>query len=87
MDTSDNKNPLQQGDNIPPQTPSASPQTNGNGESGSQYETDILAPEDLDSRWTRWQCGVCNYTYEGSKPLKKCPKCGNEDEEKFLDVD
>ncbi len=85
MDTSNNQNPLQQGNNPPVQNTPVPPAING--ESGSQYENDALAPEDLDSRWTRWQCGVCNYTYEGSKPLKKCPKCGNEDEEKFLDVD
>lgn len=44
-------------------------------------------PEDLDTRWTRWRCLVCNYTYEGREPLKKCPRCGNEDPDKFNDVD
>lgn len=44
-------------------------------------------PEDLDTRWTRWRCLVCNYTYEGRNPLKKCPRCGNEDPDKFDDVD
>lgn len=44
-------------------------------------------PEDLDSMWTRWKCGVCNYTYEGRTPLKKCPRCGNEDPDKFMDAD
>ncbi|MBI2356449.1 rubredoxin [Candidatus Dojkabacteria bacterium] len=37
--------------------------------------------------WTRWKCMVCNYTYEGAKPLKKCPRCGNEDPDKFGDAD
>ena len=44
-------------------------------------------PEDLDTRWTRWRCMVCNYTYEGREPLKKCPRCGNDDPDKFNDVD
>lgn len=44
-------------------------------------------PEDLDTRWTRWRCMVCNYTYEGRNPLKKCPRCGNEYPDKFNDVD
>lgn len=44
-------------------------------------------PEDLDTRWTRWRCLVCNYTYEGRNPLKKCPRCGNENPDKFDDVD
>lgn len=56
-------------------------------ETGAQYEQNALAPEDLDARWLRWKCGVCNYTYEGAKPLKKCPRCGNEDQDKFLDAD
>ncbi|MCC7289897.1 hypothetical protein IT417_01435 [bacterium] len=44
-------------------------------------------PEDLDIRWTRRMCTVCNYTYEGKDTLVKCPKCGNEDLDKFVDVD
>ncbi len=44
-------------------------------------------PDDLDTRWTRWRCLVCNYTYEGRNPLKKCPRCGNENPDKFNDVD
>lgn len=46
-------------------------------------EVDPEHPEDLNERWTRWKCLVCGYTYEGSKPLNKCPKCGNEDSDKF----
>lgn len=44
-------------------------------------------PEDLDSRWLRWKCLKCGYLYEGSKELKKCPRCGNEDPDYFEDAD
>jgi hypothetical protein len=66
---------------IPPIDPNAPVNT------GEQYEVEKLAPEDLDVQWTRWKCLVCNYIYEGSKPLKKCPRCGNEDPDKFEDID
>lgn len=46
-------------------------------------ELDDVHPEDLEQRWNRWKCLVCNYTYEGSKPLHKCPRCGNEDPDMF----
>ncbi|HRI06029.1 MAG TPA: hypothetical protein PLV59_03760 [Candidatus Dojkabacteria bacterium] len=66
--------------NTPPLTPTAPVNT------GNQYEvTTVNQPEDLDMMWTRWKCLVCNYTYEGAKPLKKCPRCGNEDPDKFGD--
>ncbi len=44
-------------------------------------------PEDLDSRWLRWKCQKCGYLYEGSKELRKCPRCGNEDPDYFIDAD
>ncbi|MHC1716858.1 MAG: rubredoxin-like domain-containing protein [Candidatus Dojkabacteria bacterium] len=44
-------------------------------------------PEDLDIRWLRWKCLVCGYVYEGATPLKICPKCGNEDPDKFDDAE
>lgn len=44
-------------------------------------------PEDLDSRWLRWKCLNCGYLYEGSKELKKCPRCGNENPDYFADAD
>lgn len=44
-------------------------------------------PEDLDMKWTRWKCLVCGYLYEGIRPLKKCPRCGNEEPDKFQDAD
>ncbi len=68
--------------NTPPQQPLNTPTDTGN-----EFVKDSLAPEDLDTQWTRWKCGVCNYTYEGSTVLSKCPKCGNEDSEKFIDAD
>lgn len=40
-------------------------------------------PEDLDMRWIRTKCLKCGYTYEGSEPLEKCPKCGNTDPDLF----
>ena len=66
---------------IPPVDPNAPVNT------GEQYEVNELHPDDLDVQWTRWKCLVCNYIYEGSKPLKKCPRCGNEDPDKFEDID
>jgi len=35
----------------------------------------------------RWKCLVCGYTYEGFKPIKICPNCGNIDPSKFQDLD
>lgn len=43
--------------------------------------------EDLDSVWMRWKCLVCGYVYEGATPLKTCPKCGNENPDKFSDAE
>lgn len=54
---------------------------------GYEFETEGYAPDDLDSRWSRWKCGVCNYVYESSKSLKECPRCGNDDPDKFIDID
>lgn len=44
-------------------------------------------PEDLDIKWLRWKCLVCGYVYEGATVLKVCPKCGNEDPDKFDDAE
>ena len=44
-------------------------------------------PEDLDVQWTRWKCLVCGYVYEGAGAPKVCPKCGNEDPDKFDDAE
>ena len=46
-----------------------------------------VAPEDLDSRWLRWKCLVCGYNYEGAVGMKVCPKCGNQDPDKFEDAE
>jgi rubrerythrin len=51
------------------------------------YDLNQAPPEDLDARWLRWKCMVCGYVYEGVVPLKVCPKCGNEDPDKFEEVD
>ena len=47
----------------------------------------IINPEDLDITWSRWKCLKCGYVYEGQQELKKCPKCGNENPDLFVDVD
>ncbi len=47
--------------------------------------TDKIYPEDLDSQWNAWKCMQCGYVYEGVTPLTKCPKCGNDDPDKFDD--
>ena len=46
-----------------------------------------IPPEDLDSRWLRWKCLVCGYLYEGVTRINICPKCGNEDPDKFEDAE
>jgi len=43
--------------------------------------------EDLEVNWRRWKCLVCGYVYEGTDTRMKCPKCGNEDINKFQDLD
>ena len=43
--------------------------------------------EDIDVLWLRWKCLNCGYLYEGIQKIQKCPKCGNEDPDKFADVD
>jgi rubrerythrin len=58
-----------------------------NSNSGKEYEVKKLLPEDLDKAWLRWKCLVCGYLYEGVTELKKCPRCGNEDPDKFDDAD
>jgi rubrerythrin len=43
--------------------------------------------EDLEAVWLRWRCMVCGYVYEGATQLKECPRCGNNNPDKFDDVD
>ena len=54
---------------------------------GKEFEVKALNPEDLDSMWLRWKCLNCGYVYEGTTELKKCPKCGNENPDKFGDAE
>ena len=54
---------------------------------GEVCDINDVAPEDLDARWLRWKCLVCGYLYEGVVRLKVCPKCGNEDPDKFEDAE
>ena len=51
------------------------------------YDPNYVTPEDLDSRWLRWKCLVCGYVYEGVVRIKVCPKCGNQDPDKFDDAE
>lgn len=53
----------------------------------AQELTDKIHPDDLDVQWSRWKCLSCEYLYEGNKPLEKCPRCGNDDPDKFDDAD
>lgn len=55
--------------------------------SGIPTDDSKVAPEDLDMRWIRWKCLVCGYVYEGVNPLRECPKCGNNDADKFEEVE
>lgn len=47
----------------------------------------VEVPEDLDIKWLRWKCLICGYVHEGSVELRVCPKCGNEDPDKFDDAE
>lgn len=58
-----------------------SPKTNSNKTSSAQI--DETQPEDLEERWMRVKCLGCDYLYEGSKPIHVCPRCGNDDPDKF----
>ena len=71
----------------PPATPPTQPVPQANVVPPIPDPVTTETPEDLDAQWTRWKCAVCNYTYEGRNPLKKCPRCGNEDPDKFVDAD
>lgn len=53
----------------------------------TEYIENKENPEDLDITWSRWKCLKCCYVYEGQGELKKCPKCGNENPDLFVDVD
>ncbi len=53
---------------------------------GKEFENITPSPEDLEDRWLRWKCLNCNFVYEGTKPLRICPKCGNADPDKFEDA-
>ena len=47
----------------------------------------VVKREDLDVVWVRWKCLDCSYLYEGVQTVRKCPKCGNENPNKFSDID
>lgn len=42
---------------------------------------------DYSTNWQRWKCLVCGFLYEGPVIQLKCPKCQNEDPDKFEDLD
>ncbi len=53
----------------------------------AEYIENKENPEDLDMIWSRWKCLKCGYVYEGQVELRRCPKCGNENLDLFMDVD
>jgi rubrerythrin len=75
-----NNQPNQNPPNQPNQNSSQNPNPNAN-------LTSKLHPEGLGASWRRTKCMVCGYVHEGQKVLKKCPKCGNEDPDKFQETD
>ena len=52
-----------------------------------KQNSNSILNDDLAINWKRWKCLVCGFLFEGTDIKKKCPKCGNEDPEKFEDVD
>ncbi|MBN1373819.1 hypothetical protein JW962_00595 [Candidatus Dojkabacteria bacterium] len=53
----------------------------------SHPKVGVTSEEELELRWRRYKCLVCGFLYEGNHPLKKCPKCGNDDSDKFTEAD
>lgn len=50
----------------------------------SEYVVKAPPAHGLDSSWRRWKCLVCGYVYEGLFSGKMiCPKCGNDNPDKF----
>ena len=43
--------------------------------------------EDLDVVWSRLRCMGCCYVHEGMVRMKECPRCGNNNPDKFDDAD
>ena len=70
-----------------PVTPQASQGTMVKGDNIPAGKLDTQHPEDLDMTWNKWKCLECSYVYEGVKPLMKCPRCGNENPDRFQDMD
>lgn len=53
----------------------------------SQHLTEKQHPDELSQTWRRTKCEVCHVVYEGTKVIKKCANCGNEDPDKFTETD
>lgn len=68
---------------MPQQAPVQSAQAPDN--TADPLLTDKILPEDLDARWSNWKCLQCGFVYEGQKAVSKCPRCGNDDPDKFSD--
>lgn len=66
-----------------PKAPVQSPQALEN--AADPLLTDKVLPDDLEARWSNWKCLQCGLVYEGQKAVSKCPRCGNEDPDKFSD--
>ncbi|MBN2100630.1 hypothetical protein JW710_01910 [Candidatus Dojkabacteria bacterium] len=64
----------------PPSNPPAVPDPNA-------YLTEKQNPEDLGSTWRRSKCSNCGFLYEGMKVPTKCPKCGKEGADLFIESD
>ena len=45
--------------------------------------TDKKFSDDLAAQWRRTKCLNCGYLHEGTEVIEKCPKCGNENPDKF----
>ena len=72
--------------NTTPPEDSSTPASNSTppASDGSSRElADNEFPNDLAAAWRRTKCMNCGYLHEGTEVLKKCPKCGNEDPDKF----
>ncbi len=49
----------------------------------SSLLTEKTFDETIEDQMNEWKCLVCNFVYEGVVVKSECPKCGNNDPDKF----
>lgn len=71
-----------------PQSPPVNPPTNpGATQPMGTAMSGAVLPDDLAAQWRRTKCLNCGFVHEGTEMMKKCPRCGNSEPDKFEEVD